>query len=132
MIARIEAQRRLIDRAEPSNKVNLILNFACAVGMIVAAVLRLIRYEGRGFHVDGFYFAFSMYLILFAVILAAAELELRLIAKYVEFLVSPLGKGVFLLFIGILMFDQSKDIDSIASIAISLIGLSNLVAALVK
>ena len=100
--------------------------------MIVASVLRLIRYEGRGFHVDGFYFAFSMYLILFAVILAAAELELRLIAKYVEFLVSPLGKGVFLLFIGILMFDQSKDVDSIASIVISLVGLSNLIAALVK
>ena len=119
----------LEDKPMPSNKLNKILNYACAAGMIAVSVLRLVKYEGRGFHVDGFYFAFSLYLNLFAVILAAAEFELKLIYKYIEFLVSPLGKGFFLLFAGVLLFDNTILVDLIASICISLVGLSNLVAA---
>lgn len=67
-------------------------------------------------------------MLLAALVFSAAEFEFKLIYKYIEFLVSPIGKGLFLLIIGVLMFDVTRKVDIIASICISLVGMSNLIA----
>ena len=81
---------------------------------------------------DGFYLAFTFYLYIFGVLLGTAEYEYIKVLKYIEFLVSNTGKGTFLIFIGILLFDDTRAVDLWASMIISLIGIFNIIVSCMK
>lgn len=49
------------------------------------------------------------------------------ILKYIEFLVTANGKGLYLIFIGILLFDSRRDVDLCTSIVLCLVGLFNII-----
>ena len=81
---------------------------------------------------DGFYLAFTFYLFVFGILLTAAEYEIVFILKYMEIMFSDAGKGSFLMFIGILLFDEKKVVEFWAGIYLVLVGVLNLIAACVK
>jgi len=49
------------------------LNYMSAMLMVLAANCRLYEYDAKNVFMDGFYLAFTLYLIVFGVMLAAAE-----------------------------------------------------------
>lgn len=95
--------------------------------MVATASLRFIAYDSANVRMDGFYLAFTFYLYIFSLLLGSAEYKFIHVLKYIEFLTSNYGKGLFQLFIGILLFDNSSTQDIFASVFLSLIGLFNFV-----
>jgi len=95
--------------------------------MVASASLRFIAYDSVNVVMDGFYLAFTFYLYIFSVLLGSAEYKFIHVLKYIEFLTSSYGKGLFQLFIGILLFDDSRSEDIFASVILSLIGLFNII-----
>jgi len=95
--------------------------------MVASASLRFIAYDSANVVMDGFYLAFTFYLYIFSVLLGSAEYKFIHVLKYIEFLTSSYGKGLFQLFIGILLFDDSRSEDIFASVILSLIGLFNII-----
>lgn len=104
-------------------------NCLCAAVMLTAATTRLMEYDDKKVYMDGFYLVFTMYLLFFGVVLVSAEYEILIIMHYIEFLLSETGKGLFLIFVGVLLFDERRSVDFAASIIISIIGIFNLAAA---
>lgn len=92
--------------------------------MIATATLRFVFYDAGKFE-DSFYSIFSIYLIFFGIMLYGAEYKWIWIMKYFEFLASDLGKSMFILFIGVLLFDQNKFFDLVASIALTIMAFLN-------
>lgn len=121
-----EIQEQMPEKSTLS-KILKALNYISGVTMFIAATLRFIDYDAKVIFMDGFYLAFTFYLYLFGLLIGAAEYQFVQIMKYVEFLISPGGKGMFLLFVGILLFDDRRLIDLWASLSISLIGMFNLI-----
>ena len=108
------------------------LNYGCALGMSTAAILRLTCYDSAVIFMDGFYLAFTVYLLLFAGLLAASEYQVQVIIRYVAFLLSSTGKGLFLLFIGLLLFDQKRIPDLVVSLITSLVGIVNIAVSFIR
>jgi len=96
--------------------------------MFLTAIIRYSEYNAKIIFMDGFYLAFTFYLFIFGILLAAAEYEVVHILKYIEFLISQSGKGFFLIFIGVLLFDNRRAVDLWASLTLTLVGLFNLMA----
>ena len=95
--------------------------------MFITASIRYLNYDSKAIFMDGFYLAFTFYLYIFGLLLGTAEYEYITVLKYIEFLVSSTGKGTFLIFIGLLLFDPKRAIDLWASLIISLIGFFNII-----
>ena len=95
--------------------------------MIATATLRYIEYDSNNILMDGFYLAFTFYLYIFSLLLGTAEYKYIHILKYIEVLITNVGKGLFLLFIGILLFDDSRSVDLTASVLLSFIGIYNVI-----
>lgn len=104
-----------------------IMNYFSCFIMVASASLRFIAYDSANVVMDGFYLAFTFYLYIFSLLLGSAEYKYIHVLKYIEFLTSFYGKGLFQLFIGILLFDNSRSEDIFASVLLSLIGLFNMV-----
>jgi len=49
------------------------MNYLCCFTMVLTAVVRYIEYDSEKIFMDGFYIAFTFYLIIFGVLLFAAE-----------------------------------------------------------
>ena len=130
MRVRVDAKQTVIDQPKKSNMFNKVLNYLCSLGMVVASVVRNFRIGGKKLQLDVHYLALSAYLMFAAVVFAAAESESKLIYKYTEILTSPFGKGLFLLFMSVILFDITRTIDSVTSICIMIVAMSNLVASL--
>jgi hypothetical protein len=113
-------------------KVSKIFNYVGALSMIITAVLRFVNYNATNFFVDGFYSVFTCYLIIFGVLLAAAEYQYAKIVKYFEFLISLRCRGYFMIFIGVLLFDNTKQVDLAASISLSLFGAFNIMVSCIS
>lgn len=109
------------------NKMQKHINYLGAIVMIASSITRFVKYNAISFVIDSFYSAFSVYLILFGILLFAAEWKFATMIKYFEFLVTDFGKAVFMLFIGVLLFDNQKKADLWASLTLSLFGLINLI-----
>lgn len=63
------------------------MNYLCAFTMVLTAVIRYIDYDSKKIYMDGFYLAFTFYLIIFGVVFFAAEREYVNILKFIEFLI---------------------------------------------
>ena len=100
--------------------------------MFITASIRYINYDSKAIFMDGFYLAFTFYLYIFGLLLGTAEYEYIKVLKYIEFLVSNTGKGTFLIFIGILLFDDTRAVDLWASMIISVIGIFNIIVSCMK
>ena len=102
-----------------------VFNYMCSFTMFLTALIRYSQYDANQILMDGFYLAFTFYLFIFGILMAAAEYQVIHILKYIEFLTTQSGKGFFLIFIGVLLFDTRRTIDLWASLSLTLVGLFN-------
>ena len=74
----------------------------------------------------------SVFLLFFAALLITVELRLGSALFYIEFLRSRYGKGIYLILVGVLVFDSTKTADSIIAILILLIGFFNIMVSCMR
>jgi hypothetical protein len=115
-------------------KISKACNYLSGLALIIDFVVRCTVFARKGEEqpsrpTDPFYYFLSLYLIPFAVVIFAAELEWRSIIKYVMFLKSQSGRGIFLVFVGLLIFNPKYPADIAISIYLAMAGLFNLVIA---
>ena len=72
-----------------------------------------------------FFIILTVYLILFIVILVLSEFRNRRIRKYFNFLDSKIGRGCFILFMGLLVFIKDRPMEIIFGIIILIIAVAN-------
>ena len=101
-------------------------NYISSVMMFTTALVRFIEYDADAVKMDGPYIIFTFYLVIFGILIGCAEYEAMHILLYIEFLISYSGKGLFLIFVGALLFDTRRPIDLWTSIILCLIGMFNL------
>ena len=104
-------------------KVVKVLNLLCALLMLVDIVFRFTAFKTQS---DPFFFLLTFYMFGFAALLIVAELNIKRILVYVEFLNGRIGKGIYILFVGLLVFDESRKVDMAVSIVIVLVGFFNI------
>ena len=75
---------------------------------------------------DPFFYMFTFYLFPFAGLLLVAELRWQRLLKYFSFLGYFYGKGMFILFIGLLLFDVEYPVDAAISGFAFLVGIFNM------
>jgi hypothetical protein len=68
----------------------------------------------------------------FALLITLAELRRRELLKYIEFLSGRFGKGILLLMVGILVFDDTRSNDLAVGILVVLAGLFNLIVSCMR
>ena len=119
-------QSKMPEQTVLSQMARILNYFSCFI-MVCAASLRFIAYDSANVVMDGFYLAFTFYLYIFSLLLGSAEYKYIHVLKYIEFLNSYYGKGLFELFIGILIFDNTRSEDIFSSVVLSLIGIFNIV-----
>ena len=75
---------------------------------------------------DPFFYILTFYLPVFAALLLVAELQYERILKYFEFMAGQWGKGMFMIFVALLLFDTNYPADAVISICVVLCGLFNI------
>jgi len=96
-------------------KITRLMNYICVLGMIIDSILRLV------FFVSGdpslynypFYYLLTFYLLGFATLLFLVEMRYSKVLVQVEFLRGRLGKGIFLILIGILVFNNTRNVSTL-------------------
>ncbi len=63
-----------------------------------------------------------------AALLLVAEMNWQRVLKYFQFLGHLYGKGFFMIFLALLLFDTNYPVDATVSVVLTLIGILNLVA----
>jgi drug/metabolite transporter (DMT)-like permease len=99
------------------------LNYTCAVLMLIDIVLRFMSFKSE---TDLFFFLLTFYLFGFSALLILAELNIRRVVVYVEFLNGRIGKGLYVVFVGLLLFDETRKWDMIFAIVMVLVGFLNI------
>jgi hypothetical protein len=69
----------------------------------------------------------TFYLLGFATLLVLAELRYKKMLIYLEFLKGRLGKGFYVMLVGLILFDESRKVDLIMGITLVLVGIFNLI-----
>ena len=110
-------------------KVVRIINFISAGLMILDSILRFVDFATV---VDPFFYLLTIYLLGFSALLIIAELRIKRILVYVEFLKSRIGKGIYIALVGLLIFDESRKGDMAISIALVLIGVFNIIVSCIR
>jgi hypothetical protein len=97
--------------------------------MLVSVILRCIDFTTT---TDPFFFLLTFYLFGFLILLILAEIKIRRVIVYVEVLNTRLGKGFYILFVGLLLFDEKRKIDMLLAIFVVLIGIFNVLVACMR
>ena len=104
--------------------------------MITNAILRgLVLFSvlpSAGAALDISYYLMSGYLICFAALLGTAEYRWPSVLAYLQFLRSRLGKGLYLVLIGLLTFDDRQKFDVLIGIAMVLVGVFNIMVSCMR
>jgi len=95
--------------------------------MCAAAIVRFTYFGKDKAPTDPFFYIFTFYLFPFAGLLLIAELRYERVLKYFEFLGYQYGKGMFMLFVALLLFDTTYPVDTAVSVFMSLVGMFNLI-----
>lgn len=106
-----------------------LMNFISAGAMVVNAVSRFFAFETS---TDTFFYLLTVYLCAFAALLILAEIRHKKLLIYCEFLKSRVGKGLFVVMVGLLTFDQDRKFDMITGIGLTLVGIFNIVVACMR
>jgi hypothetical protein len=106
-----------------------LMNFICAGAMVVDAVSRLFEFQNQS---DPFFFLLTFYLFGFATLLVMAEIRYKKVLVYLEFLKGRLGKGFYVIFVGLLTFDDKRKFDMLIGIGLTLVGIFNLIVSCMR
>lgn len=100
-----------------------------ALLMLIDVVIRFSYFRTES---DPFFFILTFYLIGFAALLIASELGLSSVLVYVEFLNGRAGKGFYILFVGLLVFDISRISDMAISLILIIAGIFSVVTSCLR
>jgi hypothetical protein len=106
-----------------------LLSYFCALAMMVDVVIRLCNFHH---FVDPFFYLLTFYLIGFAALLVVAELRVKKVLVYVEFLRGRLGKGLYLIVVGLLLFDEYRTSDMTVSLILVIAGILNIIVSCIR
>lgn len=98
------------------------LTIAC---LVASAIVRFTIFAKDSRPSDPFFYILTIYLVPFAALLAIAELKYLSVLKYFEFLGYNYGRGIFMIFVALLLFDTNYPVDTTVSIFMTLVGLFN-------
>jgi hypothetical protein len=85
-----------------------------------------------GLPLDLSYYLMSGYLVCFSALLGAAEYRWPTVLAYLQFLRSRLGKGLYLVLIGLLTFDDRQKYDVLIGISMVLVGVFNIMVSCMR
>ena len=103
------------------------LNFITILGILAVTIVRFTFFAKENPPKDPFYYILTFYLIPFAGLLLIAELRWEVVLKHFEFLSFQWGKGMFMIFVGLLLFDTAYPVDSSISIMMIVVGIFNMI-----
>ena len=104
------------------------MNYMTVIGLLSASIVRFTEFGATDKPSDPFFYMLTIYLIPFALLILFAELRWQRMLKYFEFLGYQHGKGLFLIFVALLLFDTEYPVDTGVSIAITFVGIFNIIA----
>ena len=107
-----------------------IVNILSILGLLADTIVRFSLFNaGEAAPTDPFYYLLTIYMIPFCVLLICAELKWTRVLKYVQFLGYQHGKGLFFIFIALLLFDTDHPLDAITSVIVTFVGIFNMITA---
>ena len=121
--------------AEPGclGRILQIVNVLSILGLLATAVVRFTLFgAGENAPKDPFFYLMTIYLIPFCFLLISAELKWARVLKYVQFLGYQHGKGLFFIFIALLLFDTERSLDVVMSIVVTFVGIFNMITACIR
>ena len=135
----LEAERSYYKRGRKRLFVRItrLMNFVCCLLMLTNAVLRTLSLFGvlpipTSGSLDISYYLMILYLLGFSLLLGTAEYRWPSVLAYCQFLRSRLGKGLYLVLIGLLVFDDRNLSDMIIGIAMVLVGVFNVIVSCMR
>ena len=103
-------------------------NFISILALVASGVSRLTYFGEKDSPSDPFFYILTIYLFPMAALMLIAEMSWHRVLKYFQFLGNMYGKGFFMIFVALLLFDTAFPVDAAVSITLSLIGILNLLA----
>ena len=108
------------------------MNIICCLLMLVDTIIRFTSFGTPATQGDPFFYMLTFYLIGFSGLLFAAEIRYTKVIVYLELLRGRTGKGMFMILIGLLLFDNNLVIDMSVAIILVLVGLFNIIVACMR
>jgi hypothetical protein len=68
----------------------------------------------------------TIFLIPLALLMLASECSFHSVTKYFDFISQPCGRGIYFIFVALLLFDPRYRMDMIVSIIVTIIGFLNI------
>ncbi|CDW89795.1 UNKNOWN [Stylonychia lemnae] len=106
-----------------------LFNLLSAALMIIDAINRFFDFQRQS---DPFFFLLTFYLFGFAALLVMAEIRYKRVIAYVEFLKSRIGKGLYVILVGLLIFDENRKFDMFVGITLFLNGVFNIIVSCMR
>merc|ERR1719266_55845 len=107
-----------------------VVNILSILGLLAAAVVRFTLFgAGEEAPKDPFFYLLTIYLVPFCFLLISAEVKWTRVLKYVQFLGYQHGKGLFFIFIALLLFDTEYPLDAFVSVVVTFVGIFNCITA---
>ena len=100
----------------------------CGLAVMTGLRIKLALSRADNF-LEPFFYLLTLYLIPFTFLLLCAEMKWHSFLKSVQFLNHIIGKGLFLMFLGLLLFSTDSEQELVGSVAVTLVGVLNLIAA---
>jgi hypothetical protein len=110
-------------------KIASILNYGCALLMAIDVFLRIFTFLQDQ---TLFFYLMTFYLAGFAVVLVIAEMRFTKIIFYMEFMKGRLGKGIYLIIIALLIFDEKRNIEMCISLILVVVGFFNIMVSTMR
>lgn len=114
-------------RLKCNDKLMVVLNLIACVMIVVCGVMRFVYFKEKKANINIFDPILSIYIFLFIIILVLAEFRVILIRKYFNFLDRKMGRGWFILFMGLLILEKVTALEIILGIFILLIAVINMI-----
>lgn len=100
------------------------------LGLLADTIVRFTLFtKGEEAPKDPFFYLLTVYMVPFCFLLICAEFKWTRVLKYVQFLGYQHGKGLFLVFIALLLFDTNYPLDAVTSIIVTFVGFFNMITA---
>ncbi len=113
-----------------SDRAMIILNLLACAMILVCTIFRFVyvaqgNYQGTDQSRIGFFIILSIYLIIFTLFLILAELKNVRVRMYVNFLDGKFGRGMFFIFLGLLIVSNTAALEIVLSLCVLVIGSLN-------
>jgi hypothetical protein len=104
--------------------VGKVVNYACIALILTSFITRILEFGKAG---DPFFYIMTFYLLLFALFILSSEVGINKVMLYMQFLRGFIGRGTFIILIGLILYDEKRTVDMVVSIFLTVAGAFNIV-----